>query len=37
VVEDRDGWTLRTQNGAPAAHHEHTIVIRNGAPLVITA
>ena len=36
AVKDRDGWTLRTQNGAVAAHHEHTIVIRAGAPLVIT-
>jgi len=36
VVEDRDGWTLRTANGALSAHHEHTIVIRTGAPLVIT-
>jgi len=37
VVEDDDGWTLRTLTGALAAHHEHTIVIRDGAPLVITA
>ena len=37
VVQDDDGWTLRTLTGALAAHHEHTIVIRDGAPLVITA
>ena len=36
AVDAFDGWTLRTENGAHAAHHEHTIVIRNGAPLVIT-
>jgi len=36
VIEDCDGWTLRTANGALSAHHEHTIVIRTGAPLVIT-
>lgn len=35
-VQDRDGWTLRTRDGALAVHHEHTIVIRRGAPLVIT-
>ena len=37
VVEDQDGWTLRTHNGALAVHHENTIVIRNGKPLVLTA
>ena len=37
VVEEADGWTLRTHNRAPAVHHEHTIVIRRGAPLVLTA
>ena len=37
VVEDRDGWTLRTSNGALAVHYENTIVIRNGRPVVLTA
>ncbi len=37
AVEGRDGWTLRTHNGALAVHHEHTIVVRHGAPLVLTA
>ena len=37
VVEEADGWTLRTHNRVLAAHHEHTIVIRRGAPLVLTA
>ena len=37
VVEESDGWTLSTHNGALAVHHEHTIVIRRGAPLVLTA
>jgi len=36
VVEEDDGWTLRTHNRALAVHHEHTIVIRQGAPLVLT-
>lgn len=36
VVEESDGWTLRTHNGALAAHYEHTVVIREGAPLLIT-
>jgi methionyl aminopeptidase len=37
VVEEPDGWTLRTHNRVLAVHHEHTIVIRHGAPLVLTA
>jgi methionyl aminopeptidase len=37
VVEDRDGWTLRTSNGALAVHHENTIVVQNGAPVVLTS
>jgi methionyl aminopeptidase len=37
VVEESDGWTLRTHNRRVAVHHEHTIVIRRGAPLILTA
>lgn len=37
VVEDRDGWTLRTRSGCLAAHYEHTIVIRQGRAEVLTA
>jgi methionyl aminopeptidase len=37
VVEERDGWTLRTHDRSLAVHHEHTIMIRRGAPLVLTA
>ena len=37
VVEGADGWTLRTQNGSLAAHHEHTIVIRGGKAEILTA
>jgi len=37
VVQDRDGWTLRTADGSLAAHHEHTLVITNGAPVLLTA
>jgi methionyl aminopeptidase len=36
VIEESDGWTLRTDNGALAAHYEHTVVIRREEPLVIT-
>jgi len=37
VVEEPDGWTLRTHNRVLAVHHEHTIVVRRGAALVLTA
>ncbi|MGH7622402.1 MAG: type I methionyl aminopeptidase [Gemmatimonadaceae bacterium] len=37
VVEERDGWTLRTHNRTLAVHYEHTVVIRRGRPLVLTA
>ncbi|HKQ61881.1 MAG TPA: M24 family metallopeptidase, partial [Candidatus Polarisedimenticolaceae bacterium] len=37
AVEDADGWTVRTADGACAAHHEHTLVITEGAPLLLTA
>ncbi len=31
-----DGWTISTADGAVAAHVEHTIVVTDGAPLVLT-
>jgi len=31
-----DGWTISTADGAPAAHVEHTIVVTDGAPLILT-
>lgn len=33
----RDGWTVSTLDGSLAAHTEHTIVVRDGAPLILTA
>jgi methionyl aminopeptidase len=36
VVQDSDGWTLRTDDGSLSAHHEHTLVITRGSPLVLT-
>jgi methionyl aminopeptidase len=37
VVEEPDGWTLRTHDRSLVVHHEHTVVIRRGVPLVLTA
>ena len=32
-----DRWTIRTADGSPSAHFEHTIVITPGDPIVVTA
>lgn len=37
VVEDADGWTVRTEDGAPAVHFEHTLLVTRGRPVVLTA
>jgi methionyl aminopeptidase len=36
IVEDGE-WVVRTADGSLSAHAEHTIVITDGAPLVLTA
>ncbi len=36
VVQSSDGWTLRTADGSLSAHHEHTLVITRGHPIVLT-
>jgi methionyl aminopeptidase len=33
----RDKWTIRTADRSLSAHYEHTIVITNGAPILLTA
>ncbi len=37
VRENKDGWTISTADGSAAAHYEHTIVITDGDPIVLTA
>ena len=37
IVEDDDGWTIRTADRTLAAHYEHTVVVRAQGPLVLTA
>ena len=35
VVHERDGWTVRTEDGYPSAHFEHTVLItENGAEIL---
>jgi len=36
-VEAGDGWTIKTRDGSLAAHHEHTLVITDGEPVLLTA
>lgn len=36
IVQEPDGWTIRTRDKMPSAHFEHTIVIRKGGPEVLT-
>ena len=37
AVEGRDGWTIRTADGSLAAHYEHTLVVTNAGPVLLTA
>lgn len=30
VVQDADGWTIRTADSKPSAHYEHNVAIRDG-------
>ena len=30
IYHDKDGWTIRTEDGKPAAHYEHTICVQRG-------
>lgn len=34
---DKDGWTVRTQDGSLSAHWEHTVAITPDGPMVFTA
>lgn len=36
VETDDDGWTIRAKNGTVSAHFEHTILVTDGDPLVLT-
>ncbi len=36
VQVDSDGWTVRTTDGRPSAHFEHTVAIQPGGPEILT-
>ena len=37
VVLEKDGWTFRTADGKKSAHFEHTILITDGEPEILTS
>lgn len=37
IRTDADGWTLKSVDGSRGAHSEHTVVVAEGDPLVLTA
>ena len=37
VVTSNDGWTIRTADRKASAHYEHTLVITNHEPMLLTA
>ena len=37
LVQDPDGWTLRSADGSRGAHTEHTVAITDGEPIVLTS
>ena len=37
TVMAQDGWTILTADHQPSAHYEHTLMIRKGGPMLLTA
>jgi len=36
IYQDADGWTLRTATGCRSAHYEHTVVVTEDQPIILT-
>ncbi len=36
IVQEADGWTIRTRDHQPSAHFEHTVAVMNGTPEILT-
>ena len=36
IVQENDGWTIRTRDRAYSAHYEHTVAVVNGKPEILT-
>jgi methionyl aminopeptidase len=37
IVQEADGWTIRTRDNKPSAHFEHTIVVRKDKAEILTS
>ncbi len=37
VTVDRDGWTVRTADGAPSAHFEHMVLVEKGGAEILSS
>ena len=37
IVQEKDGWTIRTKDKKPSAHFEHTIVVRKDKAEILTS
>ena len=37
VVQEKDGWTIRTKDRKPSAHFEHTVVVRKEKAEILTS
>ena len=36
IVQEKDGWTIRTADRKPSAHFEHTVAVNNGKADILT-
>jgi len=36
IYEEDDQWTLRTTDRKPVAQFEHTVVVTDGEPIIVT-
>lgn len=36
VIQEKDGWTIKTKDLKPSAHFEHTIAVVNGKPEILS-
>jgi len=37
VINDPDGWTIRTKDSKPSAHYEHTVCVKKGSPDILSS
>jgi methionyl aminopeptidase len=37
IIQERDGWTIRTADRLPSAHYEHNVVVRKGKAEILSS